>query len=80
MKTLNAGDLINDPSKVLDIVSGGEEVTFRSDKRHRNIAVLIPFDKYRVLNKKRKLGILESKASFTLREDFKITGEELLSF
>lgn len=45
---------------------------------------LLSKDKKRKIDKSsdysgRKLGILESKASFTMKDDFKITDEELLS-
>lgn len=66
-------------SEVLELVKHGEEVTINSDKKEENIAVLVPFEKYTCMQKKRKLGILESKASFSLKENFEITDEELLS-
>ncbi len=79
MKTLMVGEFEKNFSKVLEIIEQGEEITIRSDNKKENIAVLIPFDKYTGTHKKRKLGILESKASFSLKKDFKITDEELLS-
>lgn len=65
--------------EVLEIIKQGEEVAIKSDKKEENIAVLVPFEKYTGKQKKRKLGILESKASFSLKKDFEITDEELLS-
>ena len=66
-------------SDVIEIVKQGEEVTIKSDKQEENIAVLVPFKKYSRDNNQRKLGILETKASFSLKEDFEIGDEELLS-
>jgi len=79
MKTLMVDEFKENFSKVLEIIKEGEEVTISSDKEKENIAVLIPFGKYIGSRKKRRLGILESKASFSLKEDFKMTDEELLS-
>lgn len=77
MKTIMVGELKKNLTKVLAIINEGEEVTISSgNKKKKNIAVLVPFDKYTGKNK-RRLGILEKKASFSLREDFKITDEEL---
>jgi len=79
MKTLMMGEFKEKFSEVLEIVKHGEEVTIKSDKKEQNIAVLVPFEKYTRNHKKRKPGILESKASFSLKDDFEITDEELLS-
>ena len=79
MKTLMTGEFKEKFFEVLEIVKHGEEVTIKSGKKEENIAVLVPFEKYIGKQKKRKLGILESKASFSLKEDFEITDEELLS-
>lgn len=79
MKTLMIDEFKENFSYVLEIIKQGEEVTISSDKKKENIAVLVPFDKYIGSRKIRKLGILESKASFSLKEDFKMTDEELLA-
>lgn len=68
----------NNFAAVLAIIKQGEKITIRSSQKKENLAVLIPFSKYED-KPKRKLGLLESKASFTLRDDFKITDQELLS-
>jgi len=60
-------------SEVIEIVKQGEEITIKSDNLHEDIAVLIPFEKYNGILKRRKLGILESKASFSLKKGFEIT-------
>ncbi len=41
------------------------------------IAVLVPFDKY-IKKNKRKLGMLEKRASFHMKKDFEISDEEFL--
>jgi len=79
MKTVMTAELIKNFDKIMDIVRHGEEVAiFEGKKEKKNIAVLVPFVKYdRTL--KRELGILENRASFSLKEDFKITDEQLIS-
>jgi antitoxin (DNA-binding transcriptional repressor) of toxin-antitoxin stability system len=79
MKTMNVGELKENFTKMLDIINQGEEITISSgNKKKKYIAVLVPFNKYTGKHK-RQLGILEKKASFSLKKDFKITDEELLS-
>lgn len=79
MKTISAGDLKENFTKVMDIIKRGEEIKISTDKKKKKyIAVMVPFDKY-TGKQKRQLGILEKKASFSLKEDFKITDEELLN-
>jgi prevent-host-death family protein len=79
MKTLMVDEFKRNISEVLEIIKQGEEVTISSGKEKENIAVLIPFDMYIRGQKKRKLGILESRASYSLKEDFEMSDEELLS-
>jgi prevent-host-death family protein len=78
MKSLMVGEFRRNFSKVLDIVKQGEEIIIRTGRKKENIAVLVPFEKY-TGNRQRKLGILENKASFNIKDDFKITAEELLN-
>jgi len=67
-----------DFEKVFALVEEGEEVTIHSNQRKEKIAVLVPFERYNGFIG-RKLGILESRASFTLKDDFKMSDLELLS-
>jgi prevent-host-death family protein len=78
MKTLSVGEFKKSFSEVIKEVRRGEEVAVSFGKKKERIAVLIPFEKYRRA-KKRKLGILEAKASFSIKKGFEITDEELLS-
>ena len=66
-------------SEALEIIKQGEEITISSGKEKENIAVLLPFDMYIKDHKKRKLGILESRASYSIKKDFEMSDEELLS-
>lgn len=77
MKNLQVGELKSKFSKVLEDIKKGEEITISFGKKHEKIAVIIPYSKYKK-NIHRKLGILENKASFQIKNSFTISDEELL--
>jgi len=80
MKTLTVGEFKSKFSEVIDIIRKGGEIAVSFGKMKEKIAVLVPYDKYKSRrSNKRKLGILESKASFHLKDDFKMTDKDLLS-
>jgi hypothetical protein len=66
---------------ILELVSQGEEVIIKNEQDRENLAVIIPYAKYRQQRNrfiKRKLGVLKGKCSFHIKDDFAITDEELL--
>jgi hypothetical protein len=77
MRTLMVDELKKNFAGVMKYIEQGEDVALQYGNRKQNIAVLIPFERY-TARRKRKLGLLESKASFSIKEDFKMTDEELL--
>ncbi|MCU0325659.1 MAG: prevent-host-death protein [Spirosomaceae bacterium] len=77
MKTLTVGDLKANFSDVLKDVQNGEEIAIAFGKRKEIVAFLVP--KKSVSAPKRKLGIWSKKAFFELKDDFKMTEEELFS-
>jgi len=76
MKVLTVGDLKTNFSEVLKAVQVGEEFAISFGKRKEVIAYLVPIHLRN--NGKRKIGILEGKATVTFKEDFKMTTEEFL--
>ena len=78
MKILQVGEFKRRFSEVIDNIRKGEEVTITFGKKKEKVAVLVPYYVYRQKNK-RKIGILEKKASFKIGKDFKITDEEFLN-
>ena len=78
MKVLQVGELKANFSKILDEVKHGEEITVSYGKRHEKVAVIIPYAKYQ-MKSKRKLGILEKKATYSISGDFKLSDAELLN-
>ncbi|MCK4798944.1 MAG: type II toxin-antitoxin system prevent-host-death family antitoxin [Spirochaetes bacterium] len=77
MKTLTISKLKANFSKILEDVKRGEEIIVEFGKQHEKLIVIIPYKKYR--KKKRRIGILKDKASYKIKDDFKITDEEILS-
>jgi len=77
MKNMQVGELKSKFSKVLEDIKKGEEITISFGKKKEKIAVIIPYSKYKK-NIHRKLGILENKASYEIKDKFSITDEELL--
>ncbi len=77
MKTLQVGEFKRKFSDVLDKIRKGEEITITFGKKKEKIAVLVPYYLYKRTHK-RKIGILDNKASYSISNDFKITDEELL--
>lgn len=78
MQIMTVGELKTHFSEVLDKVQQGEEIVISFGKKKEKVAVLIPFDHYGA-RPERTLGLLAGQGSFVLKEDFKLTDEELLS-
>ena len=77
MQTMTVGEVKAHFSEVLDMVQRGQDVVISFGKKKEKIAVLVPFSHYQG-KPERKLGLLVGKATFSLREDFAISDEELL--
>ena len=77
VKTLHVGEFKSTFSEVLNQIRKGEEIAIAFGKKKEKVAVLLPYLKYK-RTKKRKLGILKNKASFSFGRSFKITEKELL--
>ncbi|MDI6734639.1 MAG: prevent-host-death protein [bacterium] len=78
MKTLTYMEVENNFPRVLDIVKSGEDIVVSTEKKRELLAVIIPYEKY-WKKKQRPLGILKGKAHYKIKDNFKITDEELLS-
>lgn len=73
---MHVGEFKNKFSDILDEVRSGGEIAVAFGKKNEKVAVLIPYLKHKK-TRKRKLGILENKAAFSIQHNFKITEEEL---
>ena len=78
MEALTRNEVINNILKILEIVKSGEDIIIKNEENQENVAVIISYKKYKN-NQERPLGILKGKATYKIRDDFKITDEELLT-
>ena len=78
MYQLTVGQFKAKFSEVLEQVLQGNSVGITYGKNKKKVAALVPYKKY-MSDKKIKLGIIEGKASFKIKEGFKMTEEEFLS-
>ncbi len=76
MKTLPVGEFKSRFSEVLDEVKTGAEIIITYGRKKENIAVIIPYEKFRKQNRV-TLGLLKDK-QMKINDDFDMTAEELL--
>jgi len=78
MHTMTVGEVKAHFSKALELVQQGEDIVISFGKKKEKIAVLVPFSHYE-RKPERRLGLLDGKASFSIKDDFKISDDEFLS-
>ncbi len=76
MKILQVEELKSQLSEILTEVKAGEEVLIISGKHRENIAMLIPFPRYKK-RKSIKVGLLKNK-TIRIHDNFKMTTEEFI--
>jgi len=76
MKTLPIGELKYHFSEILNEVRDGEEVVITYGRKKENIAVIVPYEKYKKRNRI-NLGKFEDE-ELIIHDDFEMTEEELL--
>ena len=62
----------------MSILHTGQDVLITDEKNLEKLAVITPYGKYRRQGT-RKIGILKGKAEMTIKQDFQISDQELLS-
>ncbi len=77
MTQLTVGQFKSKFSEVLEKVLMGESIGITYGKSKKKVAAIIPYPKH-IPDKRIKLGILEGKASFTIKKGFKMTEKEFL--
>jgi len=77
MKTMTVGEFKARFSEVVSQVKAGEEIAVTFGKKKEVVGYFMP-ETERSKLVKRKLGIMQGKATATFQEDFKMTEEELL--
>ncbi len=76
MKTMSVGEFKTHFSDVIEQVKSGEKIAVTFGKKRKVVGYFLP--EIPEAKGKRKLGILEGKASVNFHPDFKITEEEFL--
>lgn len=75
MKTMTVGEFKTNFSAALKEVEEGHKIAITYGRRKEVKAILVPSE---IKTKKRKLGVWVGKASFVMKDDFKMTDEEFL--
>ncbi len=78
MKNMTYDEVKNNLEKVLEMVAAGEEIIISSNGGQKKVAAIIPFDQYKKPTK-RRLGKLKAKATYRIKENFKMSDEEFLA-
>lgn len=79
MQTIQVDKLKAKFSLVLEkIQNNGEKFVIEYGKKHKKVAIIIPYDKSYEDQEERKFGILKNKANFKINDNFAMTDEELL--
>lgn len=78
MEVISVGEFKARFSEILSQVKKGQEIVISFGKQRKKVAVLIP---YRQLKHRpqRKLGLLKDRASYRIRDNFKLSDEEILA-
>ena len=69
------GELKAQFSKVLEEVKNGKKVGILYGRTKKPVAMIVPYNEGK--KGRRKIGILDGKATIQFRDDFKMTTEEL---
>jgi len=79
LHSIQVGKFKAELSSILQrIQENGEEFVIEYGKKHQKVAILIPYDRAYEQHEPRKFGLLQTKGSFKINEDFSMSDEELL--
>lgn len=78
MKTVTQHELQHHLFQILKMVQQGEEIMIEDEQHVEPAVVIVSYHAYQS-KQKRPLGLLKGKACYRVKDDFKITDEELLT-
>lgn len=79
MQSIQVAELKSHFSDILKTIKNdGEKFIIEYGKQHEKIAMLIPYDKNLEIEEERTFGLFKDKGSFTIKDDFVMSEEELL--
>ncbi len=79
MQSIQVAQLKSQFSDVLrTIKNDGERFVIEYGKQHEKVAMLIPYEEHLELENEREFGLYKNRGSFTIKDDFAMSDEELL--
>jgi prevent-host-death family protein len=78
MQVISVGELKARFSEILNQVKKGQEIVISFGKQRKKVAFLMPYSQLKH-RPQRKLGLLKGRASYRIRDDFKLSDEEILA-
>lgn len=78
MQVISVGEFKARFSEILSQVKKGQEIVISFGKQRKKVAVLIPYSRLK-RRPQRKLGLLKGRASYRVRDNFKLSDEEILA-
>jgi hypothetical protein len=79
VKAIQVGQLKSDFSSILQqIQNEGKTFVIEYGKKHKKVAMLIPYDKQLEESAQRTFGLLMDKGNFTIHDDFSLTDDEFM--
>lgn len=78
MEVITVGELKARFSEILEQGKKGQEIVISFGKQRKKVAVLVPSSRFKS-EPQRKLGLLKGRASVRIRDDFKLSDEEMLA-
>ena len=78
MKTFTYTHFKNNLTEIFEMVKNGEEIIVSKNKSKEKLAVILPYKKHKPVQQ-RPLGILKGKATFQIKDGFKMTEQEFLN-
>ena len=78
MEVITVGELKARFSEILNQVKKGQEIVISFGKQRKKVAVLMPYSELKH-RPQRKLGLLKGRASYRIRDNFKLSDDEILA-
>jgi len=79
MESIQVGEFKTNFSSIIqEIQDSGKKYIIEYGKKHKKVAMIIPYDKHLEEKHVRKFGLLEDRGSFHMRDDYSMSDEELL--
>lgn len=78
MKSIQIGAFKSDLSEIINQVREGESFIIEYGKKHKKVAILIPYQESLEDQKPRTFGHLKKLGSFEIHDDFDMTNDEFL--